>query len=243
MRFNAIFLSTLSLRRATHKLKSSSSRPFNFYPRSPCGERPLKRPKKPLKTKISIHALLAESDKKGSGKSTTLTHFYPRSPCGERPPPRIREKVTNHISIHALLAESDHATIKTIQDNTISIHALLAESDGICIYSDSVRRHFYPRSPCGERRGRDLRPAPLGDFYPRSPCGERLAVVSPISRKIYFYPRSPCGERPSRPLASSEVLLFLSTLSLRRATGSVLDVYGGEYISIHALLAESDAGT
>ena len=37
-----------------------------------------------------------------------------------------------------------------------------------------------------------------------------------------------------------EVEKFLSTLSLRRATGSVLDVYGGEYISIHALLAESD---
>ena len=55
-----------------------------------------------------------------------------------------------------------------------------------------------------------------------------------------FYPRSPCGER--RILAYSSVMprVFLSTLSLRRAT----DVNGVQgyrtFISIHALLAESD---
>ena len=80
---------------------------------------------------------------------------------------------------------------------------------------------------------------------------------------MYFYPRSPCGERrPVRPavpgwnpisihalLAESDglfmlydtsALIFLSTLSLRRATLRVLDGSKSSIISIHALLAESD---
>ena len=34
-----IFLSTLSLRRATGRITSNGTKKFNFYPRSPCGER------------------------------------------------------------------------------------------------------------------------------------------------------------------------------------------------------------
>ena len=34
---------------------------------------------------ISIHALLAESDKLIARHSGRLLDFYPRSPCGERP--------------------------------------------------------------------------------------------------------------------------------------------------------------
>ena len=56
------------------------------------------------------------------------------------------------------------------------------------------------------------------NFYPRSPCGER-----PYSQHVrrpsgYFYPRSPCGERPGPRPFSDIWALFLSTLSLRRAT-------------------------
>ena len=80
-----LFLSTLSLRRATHHKLKSSSRPLNFYPRSPCGERlasfmrwvyarlflstlSLRRATGtvyhiPRRLLISIHALLAESDR------------------------------------------------------------------------------------------------------------------------------------------------------------------------------------
>ena len=79
------FLSTLSLRRATgcvrycthapgisiHALlaESDSAPRFtptasrNFYPRSPCGERPTKSDQATNTHRISIHALLAESDK------------------------------------------------------------------------------------------------------------------------------------------------------------------------------------
>ena len=57
-------------------------------------------------------------------------------------------------------------------------------------------------------------------FYPRSPCGERHSLSfrrGGIER--YFYPRSPCGERPGTLSAPCENC----------------------QISIHALLAESDA--
>ena len=132
-------------------------------------------------------------------------------------------------------------------------------SAGLC----SRRGYFYPRSPCGERRC-DLSAGFRvgGYFYPRSPCGERLLSAGLCSRRGYFYPRSPCGERlPVEWLSHGQViisihallaesdfiggqqlvaLVFLSTLSLRRAT--LAAVIGGRTnnISIHALLAESD---
>ena len=57
---------------------------------------------------------------------------------------------------------------------------------------------------------------------------------------VYFYPRSPCGERPIRLTRKPGNALFLSTLSLRRATNSSYAALDGASISIHALLAESD---
>ena len=56
------FLSTLSLRRATRLWTILYSCPGNFYPRSPCGERRRKSPRRCVLSGISIHALLAESD-------------------------------------------------------------------------------------------------------------------------------------------------------------------------------------
>ena len=57
-----------------------------------------------------------------------------------------------------------------------------------------------------------------------------------------FYPRSPCGERQVNALELADAMLFLSTLSLRRATVTeIWDVIAAITISIHALLAESDA--
>ena len=59
---------------------------------------------------------------------------------------------------------------------------------------------------------------------------------------VDFYPRSPCGERQPTPSRNDKHNIFLSTLSLRRAT----DLQGNRHntisISIHALLAESDPG-
>ena len=56
-----------------------------------------------------------------------------------------------------------------------------------------------------------------------------------------FYPRSPCGERrPSMTVLHCNTL-FLSTLSLRRATQLFYFHCFRDCISIHALLAESDS--
>ena len=60
--FQKIFLSTLSLRRATISVTIREPAQQNFYPRSPCGERPRKGQSSRAGIGISIHALLAESD-------------------------------------------------------------------------------------------------------------------------------------------------------------------------------------
>ena len=56
------FLSTLSLRRATISARRGASESIDFYPRSPCGERPPEIGFVSFGQTISIHALLAESD-------------------------------------------------------------------------------------------------------------------------------------------------------------------------------------
>ena len=63
-----IFLSTLSLRRATTCGGGWNEQPRYFYPRSPCGERQAMWFITGCPMQISIHALLAESDQLASLK-------------------------------------------------------------------------------------------------------------------------------------------------------------------------------
>ena len=58
-------------------------------------------------------------------------YFYPRSPCGERRVHYDNYNLHCVISIHALLAESDARRASRQQPAGISIHALLAESDNL----------------------------------------------------------------------------------------------------------------
>ena len=157
------FLSTLSLRRATHydnynlhcveisihALLAESDHYDNYNLH--CVE-------------ISIHALLAESDVLLAVLTAPSTYFYPRSPCGERlilhmahlmellflstlslrratalSPPFGAVWI---ISIHALLAESDALRASRQQPAGISIHALLAESDGLSMLYDTTALIF-----------------------------------------------------------------------------------------------------
>ena len=122
------------------------------------------------------------------------------------------------ISIHALLAESDRQNMAANLTAFISIHALLAESDRLTKTVIPTFAYFYPRSPCGER--------------PKA-CGSTRCAT-------YFYPRSPCGERQLAIGILALACLFLSTLSLRRATYCRRLRPDSCAISIHALLAESD---
>ena len=129
--------------------------------------------------------------------------------------------------------------------------------------NDRCPVNFYPRSPCGERHPKKVNLYNDSNFYPRSPCGERLHIMqNRWFMNTDFYPRSPCGERPRSPKISTRPCLFLSTLSLRRATKiSAVNITREDFyprspcgerrlditiigrtwdISIHALLAESD---
>ena len=220
---------------------ASKNRYLHFYPRSPCGERLYchcwhlllqkisihallaesdccKGQSGACRQAISIHALLAESDIPGRQPLCAMADFYPRSPCGER-------------------------RLKLLNIRMIS--------------------HFYPRSPCGERQQMHRPIWAAHYFYPRSPCGERqnatrmpkftakfLSTLSlrratrpcmgreleghisihallaesdrctqqDLAQHIDFYPRSPCGERRLSAGRESDTEEFLSTLSLRRAT-------------------------
>ena len=171
-----LFLSTLSLRRATACQAWRGTQRHNFYPRSPCGER--------LPHRIRLEM--------------ACRNFYPRSPCGERP---------THVNIStckiAFLSTLSlrRATTIMLYDASalmISIHALLAESDrrrGFTCYLDNI--DFYPRSPCGERRQqtRGLVPAQQISIH------ALLAESDGRLRILCIF-----------------ITLFLSTLSLRRAT-------------------------
>ena len=123
----------------------------------------------------------------------------------------------------------------------ISIHALLAESDNSFSTSFLGSPYFYPRSPCGERPRIRRDGTRTYEISIHALLAESDGTSTGVLKNgKHFYPRSPCGERPSAcPLAELQ-LRFLSTLSLRRATGGIPCDVPVVQISIHALLAESD---
>ena len=196
----SLFLSTLSLRRATcagrpqsgwidisiHALlaesdslqSSSGSSSSNFYPRSPCGERPSQC--RTLASGMYDFYPRSPCGERRLRRSASIwldRYFYPRSPCGERPVPQ---------------QENGQAA-------TISIHALLAESDRRSFPGRRCPANFYPRSPCGERLhclgGGLLALQFLSTLSLRRATDSQSAERNHL---FYFYPRSPCGERLRR---------------------------------------------
>ena len=69
--------------------------------------------------------------------------------------------------------------------------------------------------------------------------------MNPFTRSSisHFNPRPPRGGRQREEAAAKAAAEFQSTPSSRRATDAVWPVGGAGQISIHALLAEGDAGT
>ena len=168
------FLSTLSLRRATRNGQNiNRGHQISIHALLAESDRDIANSER--KKDISIHALLAESDNR-----------------------RNRKQHHQNISIHALLAESDHDTTSLMKCQAkISIHALLAESD-FMIESN----------------------APTPTVFLSTLSLRRATIIrSAISTNNFnFYPRSPCGERRSTYRHQDRQNPFLSTLSLRRAT-------------------------
>ena len=235
------FLSTLSLRRATawsasklggmsisiHALlaESDSQQPDGatkttyFYPRSPCGERPV------MDNIIFVPGkfLSTLSLRRATNMLTSLfcgcCDFYPRSPCGERPTD-VSKRLIEFGFLSTLSLRRATQVKQTYREKiSISIHALLAESDDTSGATYRILRAFL--STLSLRRATSAKSAPEDAkryFYPRSPCGERRGGHISQTRNENFYPRSPCGERPDTLTDDVSTGGFLSTLSLRRAT-------------------------
>ena len=172
-----VFLSTLSLRRATTIRTPLFSTSTYFYPRSPCGER-----------------LCAEHHANSQQEFLSTLSLRRATPY----------EGTHHqlapISIHALLAESDSKYARSFVIDWAFLSTLsLRRATGILGGRLRYREQFL--STLSLRRAtisarREARESI--DFYPRSPCGERQARCARHHARDDFYPRSPCGERPSR---------------------------------------------
>ena len=213
-----LFLSTLSLRRATYYLADYGNN-VAISIHALLAESDYIRSNVPNFSSISIHALLAESDGAATLAKYQYLHFYPRSPCGERLLLTVVPYGQYKISIHALLAESDISQLQ-------------------CIHG---RKHFYPRSPCGERL-----------FRQNYECFEWIISIHALLAESDGWSLNINGAMKisiHALLAESDRIKFkldfvnqefLSTLSLRRATGLGVGLYLTTEISIHALLAESD---
>ena len=78
------FLSTLSLRRATFQGPGLVRHGVDFYPRSPCGERPRSRKISTRPCQFLSTLSLRRATSILDYFSAVMRHFYPRSPCGER---------------------------------------------------------------------------------------------------------------------------------------------------------------
>ena len=216
----SLFLSTLSLRRATAFGPSRMAPCAYFYPRSPCGERPLTDD---VSTggKIFLSTLSLRRATCQWRRSVKLFRQFLSTLSLRRATYDTYAKVLRvNISIHALLAESDSGHdfrgrirqrfLSTLSlrratppgllhflGGVISIHALLAESDHNASYN------------CHNARPISIH-ALLAESDSQQPAG--------TTRTTYFYPRSPCGERQYHIFEDTSGATFLSTLSLRRAT-------------------------
>ena len=131
---------------------------LNFYPRSPCGERPPTGKVRPWASHISIHALLAESDGSVPSASGAGPSFL--STLSLRRATQLVHGVAGRviISIHALLAESDWPSVQPKQAQPLFLSTLSLRRATLRPKNRQKRHNnFYPRSPCGERLQANIR--------------------------------------------------------------------------------------
>ena len=213
------FLSTLSLRRATSAARTAAKWTLNFYPRSPCGERLPRRGREKFSARISIHALLAESDGFSSGaKADSVTFLSTLSLRRATTKKKINPASQTFLSTLSLRrATPEYFFVWHCM--RISIHALLAESDAIYPSSTPPKEYFYPRSPCGER------PVHF----------DTLSALASISIHALL------AESDGRVnLLRFKAIISIHAL-LAESDPSLYQLYDTYAISIHALLAESDS--
>ena len=124
-----IFLSTLSLRRATLAMCAVMHAQPYFYPRSPCGERLKRHIAMQIAASISIHALLAESDNR-------CVTIYMRHRAF------LSTLSLRRATLTLIIGFSGRVFLSTLSLRRATCYSFRHSAQG---------RHFYPRSPCGER--------------------------------------------------------------------------------------------
>ena len=145
-----------------------------FYPRSPCGERPMDGWRGAGNAKFLSTLSLRRATHFSQQHLLSVTFLSTLSlrratccsllkyPCKIFLSTLSLRRATSHVHLVQLLFEIFLSTLSlrratgSIRPHRlgrgISIHALLAESDVLRVRPAAGRRHFYPRSPCGERR-------------------------------------------------------------------------------------------
>ena len=189
------FQPTLPLRGATTSCSTAQCGSC-FNPRSPCGER-----------------RCSPSPPRGTAR------FNPRSPCGER---RATEKKRENLGSFQPTLPLRGATTPAPPSPEARVFQPTLPLRGATATGAPARRwssSFNPRSPCGERRWRDLHQALL----------QRVSTHAPLAGSD--------GYSCSRPRLSS---LFQPTLPLRGATGHGRRRHQEADVSTHAPLAGSD---
>ena len=147
------------------------------------------------------------------------TNFYPRSPCGERPTTfkcrQACQKFLSTLSLRRATGENKKIKVIRIFLSTLSLRRatliFAARHPAIRVFLSTL----------------SLRRATI--MFVRCSCSSRFLSTLSLRRAT------------DQNWASSSGPLFLSTLSLRRATRNRFAVVDVLPISIHALLAESDA--
>ncbi len=171
----------------------------NFYPRSPCGERQYQQFCVYCRQNFYPRSPCGERPYDGLIASANFCNFYPRSPCGERQHLLQQTNGTPKFLSTLSLRRATSRAANCQHRSHISIHALLAESDYRCWCARYSRYYFYPRSPCGERHS----------LYPTNVQVSQISIHALLAESD----RVAC-------FSSKIAAIFLSTLSLRRATST-----------------------
>ena len=136
---------------------------------------------------VSIHALLAECDRKLQRLSYRIYRFNPRTPCGVRLCVVPLQPCNRDVSIHALLAECDGPFDSFRVQILVSIHALLAECDTLANIQFSFFTPFQSTHSLRSATGQMSSSLAFSkSFNPRTPCGVRLIDLLSLKFKVRF---------------------------------------------------------
>ena len=238
-----VFLSTLSLRRATGIIGVFQAVEVNFYPRSPCGERPGAERLPPPRWYFYPRSPCGER-LEYDPDDNIFVDFYPRSPCGERRHEYAAGVQTIQFLSTLSLRRATVHLLPRAGGVAISIHALLAESDQAVAVTGGQTAKFL--STLSLRRATlDFSyilhlQAFLSTLSLRRATLKRQEEQRKFDISIHALLAESDVETRAAAFAGS---VFLSTLSLRRATWAAGSQQAGAAISIHALLAESDSSS